>query len=143
MTDLLPENAPLTCSRSNESSRLTEIFFGTRQFKEALHGIGFYPFYHFNGSDHQEIEIEFNRKHLFAGSIPNTCNKMIINPKNAKHTKNFLTQVTKLHSKSRTMEALLRVKKLLQSGTLADREIAIAKARNIVTQSLLDYIDNQ
>ena len=109
MTDLLPDGAPPTCSRSNDSSRPTEIFFGTRLFEEAMHSIGFYPFYQFNGSDHRELEIVFNRKQLFAGSIPNTCHKRIINPKNVKHTTKFLRQLTKLHAKSKTMEALLKV----------------------------------
>ena len=139
MTDLLPDQAPPTCSRSKDTSRP----FGTRLFEQAIHSLGFYPFYHFNGSDHRETEIVFNRKLLFAGSIPNTCWKRIINPKNVKHTKNFIKHLAKLHNKSKTMEALMKVEELFKSGTnKEDRKTAIIKAQNIATRSLLQYIDN-
>ena len=52
MYDIIPEGAPSTCSRSNPTSPPTEIAFGTGLFEAAIQSVGFYPFYHYTGSDH-------------------------------------------------------------------------------------------
>ena len=140
MTDLVPDDAPPTCSRSRVDLRPTEIAFGTRAFSSTLKSVGFYPFYHFNGSDHREIELVFEREPLFQGGLTNTWHKRTINPRNPKHTKQFNEILRKLHKKSGTLKCLQKIEKDLQSNDESTRQQAEIKANNIAKWSLFELI---
>jgi hypothetical protein len=131
MRDLIATGAPPTCTKSNEKSRPTEIVFGTQLFEQAFQGLGFYPFFHFNGSDHRELEIVFDRTLLFQGGTPNTWHKRTINPKNPKHTRKFNSILEGLHEKSKTMDALEAAEQDLKSDDPATVEKGRIKACNI------------
>ena len=140
MTDLVPDDAPPTCSRSRVDLRPTEIAFGTRAFSSTLKSVGFYPFYHFNGSDHREIELVFEREPLFQGGLTNTWHKRTINPRNPKHTKQFNEILRKLHKKSDTLKSLHKIEKDLQSNDESIRHQVEIKANNIAKRSLFEFI---
>ena len=128
--------------RSNPTSPPTEIAFGTGLFEAAIQSVGFYPFYHYTGSDHRELEFVFDRQLLFQGGIANTWHKRTLNPRNKAHTTIFIETLKKLHKKSDTLKSLTQVEKDLKSDDQVTRSNAQNKACNIATRALLEFIHN-
>ena len=64
----------------------------------------------------------------------------MINPKNARHTKTFITSLTKLHHKSDTLKTLTAIERSLQSPDPIERKKGERKACNLAQRALHDYI---
>ena len=107
--------------------------FGTGLFEEdAVQSVRFYPFYHYSGSDHREIELVFDRQQLFQGGIANTWHKrVLVNPRNKAHTTTFIKTLKQLHKKSDTLNSLTQVEKGLRSDDMTTQEKAKEKAGHI------------
>ena len=142
MEDLIPNNAPPTCTRSAPTSRPTEVAFGTNRFEQSMAAFGIHPQFIFDGSDHRSLEIAFDKEILLGDTIPLTWTQPTINANHPKQVQTFVEELLKMHRKGRTLEALVAAEEKLQSNDPEVRKEGLKKVLNIEKRAMTEYISS-